>query len=65
MFQWCEGDAPESAQLPLGYEAQLNDFQRLMLLRCFRVDRIYRGVTEYVTKVTERSWQAHTSAEKT
>ena len=22
-----------------------------MLLRCFRVDRIYRGVTEYVTKV--------------
>ena len=28
----------------------VTDFQRLMLLRCFRVDRIYRAITEYVTR---------------
>ena len=33
------------------YETELNDFERLMLLRCFRVDRIYRAITEYVTKI--------------
>ena len=27
----------------------LSDFQRLMLLRCFRVDRIYRAITNFVT----------------
>ncbi len=30
---------------------KVTDFQRLMLLRCFRVDRIYRAITEYVTKI--------------
>ena len=49
--QWFDLDAPESAKLPGRYEQSLNDFQRLMLLRCFRVDRIYRAVTEYVTKI--------------
>ena len=33
------------------YEETLTDFQRLMLLRCFRIDRIYRAVTEYVAKI--------------
>ena len=33
------------------YEEMLTDFQRLMLLRCFRIDRIYRAVTEYVAKI--------------
>ena len=32
------------------YETELTDFQRLMLIRCFRVDRIYRAVMDYVTK---------------
>lgn len=31
------------------YKDSLNDFQRLLLLRCFRVDRVYRAVTDYVT----------------
>ena len=42
-------DAPESAQFPMSY-GRLRGFQRLMLLRCFRVDRIYRAVTEFVTR---------------
>jgi dynein heavy chain len=33
------------------YSTTLNPFQRLMLLRCFRVDRIYLAVTDYVTAV--------------
>ena len=48
---WFDLDQPESAKFPGKYEETLNDFQRLMLLRCFRVDRIYRAVTEYVTKI--------------
>jgi len=31
--------------------SKLRGFQRLMLLRCFRVDRIYLAVTEFVTRV--------------
>ena len=49
--EWFDSDAPESNRFPMRYETDLSDFQRLMLLRCFRVDRIYRAVTEYVTKV--------------
>lgn len=50
-LQWFDMDAPEAAPFPMRYEDSLTDFQRLMLLRCFRVDRIYRAVTEYVTKI--------------
>nr|KAG5704651.1 hypothetical protein BaRGS_025293 [Batillaria attramentaria] len=34
----------------MSYNEKLSSFQRLMLLRCFRVDRVYRAVMEYVTK---------------
>ena len=54
-FQWFDNDSPESAPFPGDYEKSLTDFQRLMLLRCFRVDRIYRAVTEYVTKIMGKS----------
>ncbi|XP_035829687.1 dynein heavy chain 10, axonemal isoform X2 [Aplysia californica] len=47
---WFDHDTPESQPFPLNYEQTLSEFQRLMLLRCFRIDRIFRAVTEYVTK---------------
>ncbi|XP_057295129.1 dynein axonemal heavy chain 10-like [Hydractinia symbiolongicarpus] len=47
--QWNDDDSPESCNLPLKYEEVLTDFQRLLLLRCFRVDRIYRAITSFVT----------------
>jgi len=47
--QWNDDDAPESCLLPLNYEDKVTDFQRLLLLRCFRVDRIYRAITNFVT----------------
>ncbi|XP_019715984.1 dynein heavy chain 10, axonemal-like [Hippocampus comes] len=46
---WYDLDAPEQAPLPMKYDDKLTDFQKLLLLRCFRVDRIYRGITDYVT----------------
>ncbi|XP_014674920.1 PREDICTED: dynein heavy chain 10, axonemal-like [Priapulus caudatus] len=47
--EWYDLDAPEAAAFPLKYSESLGDFERLMLLRCFRVDRVYRAVTDYVT----------------
>ncbi|XP_076108254.1 dynein axonemal heavy chain 10-like isoform X2 [Mytilus galloprovincialis] len=48
--KWFDHDTPESQKYPLKYEDSLTHFQRLVLLRCFRIDRIYRAVEEYVTK---------------
>ena len=48
-FQWNDHDAPESAPFPGKYEESLTDFQRLLLLRCFRVDRVYLAITNFVT----------------
>lgn len=47
--QWYDLDAPEKAPLPMKYEEKLSAFQKLLLLRCFRIDRVYRAVTDYVT----------------
>ncbi|XP_050408300.1 dynein axonemal heavy chain 10 [Patella vulgata] len=49
--EWYDHDTPESQPFPGRYEEVLSPFQRLKLLRCFRIDRIYRAVTEYVTQV--------------
>lgn len=45
---WFDSDAPERSTYPQQYATNLNAFQRLMLLRCFRTDRIYLAVTDYV-----------------
>ncbi|XP_058491324.1 dynein axonemal heavy chain 10 [Solea solea] len=46
---WYDLDGPEQAPIPMRYEEKLSAFQKLLLLRCFRVDRVYRAVTDYVT----------------
>ncbi|XP_014779882.1 dynein axonemal heavy chain 10 isoform X2 [Octopus bimaculoides] len=48
---WFDHDSPESIVFPAPYDHSLSPFQKLMLLRCFRVDRIYRAITLYVTEV--------------
>lgn len=50
-LQWFDHDAPESITFPAPYDYSLNPFQKLMLLRCFRIDRIYRAITLYVTEI--------------
>ncbi|KAJ7387133.1 Dynein heavy chain 10, axonemal [Desmophyllum pertusum] len=47
--EWSDHDSPESAPFPGRYEEKLTDFQRLLLLRCFRVDRVYLAITNFVT----------------
>uniref|UniRef100_A0A3B3XVV3 Dynein heavy chain ATP-binding dynein motor region domain-containing protein n=1 Tax=Poecilia mexicana TaxID=48701 RepID=A0A3B3XVV3_9TELE len=49
--QWYDLDAPEQAPFPMQYRKNLSAFQKLLLLRCFRVDRVFRGVTDYVTVI--------------
>ncbi|KAM6931388.1 dynein axonemal heavy chain 10 [Xenentodon cancila] len=46
---WSDLDAPEQAPFPMKYKECLSAFQRLLLLRCFRVDRVFRAVTDYVS----------------
>jgi dynein heavy chain len=46
---WIDSDTPESwKELPGGYADNSNEFEKLMLLRCFRVDRVIRAVSDYV-----------------
>ncbi|XP_045502201.1 dynein axonemal heavy chain 10 [Colias croceus] len=47
--EWFDSDAPESSEIPNNYRSRVNPFSLLMLLRCFRVDRIYRALTDYIT----------------
>lgn len=47
--QWYDLDSLEQFPFPLGYDDNITPFQKLLILRCFRVDRVYRAVTDYVT----------------
>ncbi|XP_062874230.1 dynein axonemal heavy chain 10 [Trichomycterus rosablanca] len=46
---WYDLDSPEQALFPVRYKESLTAFQKLLLLRCFRLDRVYRAVSDYVT----------------
>ncbi|XP_076621651.1 dynein heavy chain at 89D [Colletes latitarsis] len=48
---WYDMDDPESEDFPLDYSEKLQPFEKLMLIRCFRVDRVYRGVINYISKI--------------
>ncbi|EDV22455.1 uncharacterized protein TRIADDRAFT_50643 [Trichoplax adhaerens] len=48
--EWFDHDTPEVLPLPLQYENQCSSFQKLCLLRCFRVDRCYRAMTHFVAQ---------------
>lgn len=45
---WYNLDAPEDVPFPMEYSEQIRPFQKLMIIRCFRVDRVYRAVTKYI-----------------
>ncbi|OXB64089.1 hypothetical protein ASZ78_002019 [Callipepla squamata] len=47
---WYDTDALEQMPFPMQYQNSLTNFQKLLLLRCFRVDRVYRAVTDYVAR---------------
>lgn len=45
---WYDLEDPERAEVPLGYHAKLTRFQRLCLLKCFRVDRVQHAITMFI-----------------
>ncbi|XP_055003053.1 dynein axonemal heavy chain 10 [Sorex araneus] len=47
--EWYDLDSLEQFPFPLDYDTRITPFQKLLILRCFRVDRVYRAVTDYVT----------------
>ncbi|KAJ9456696.1 Dynein-1-alpha heavy chain [Diplonema papillatum] len=48
---WLAQQTPESDKVPLpgGYSNVLSPFQKLCLLRCFRVDRVYLAVGNFIS----------------
>lgn len=44
-------DDPELQEIPSNYSTVLKPFEKLMLIRCFRVDRVYRAVINYIIEV--------------
>lgn len=49
-MEWYNSETPECDKLPQDYSGHLTSFQKLCLLRCFRLDRIYRAITYFVTE---------------
>ncbi|KAJ3114591.1 Dynein heavy chain 10, axonemal [Phlyctochytrium bullatum] len=47
---WARHDTPETEPFPMEYSERLTPFQQLCLLRCFRTDRVYNAVTNFVIK---------------
>ena len=47
---WYDLEAPETAPMPQDYVA-LSPLAKMMVLRCFRVDRIYVAITKFVMGV--------------
>ena len=48
--QWYELEAPEKVAFPLKTYGQLTPIRKLLLLRCFRVDRVFRALQDYVSE---------------
>lgn len=45
---WYDLEAPETTDLPMGYNERLTKMQQMLVLRCFRVDRVYNATKLYV-----------------
>ncbi|KYQ51703.1 Dynein heavy chain 10, axonemal [Trachymyrmex zeteki] len=49
--KWYDSDTPESEELPCDYSTRITSFEKLMLIRCFRIDRVYRGIINYIIEI--------------
>lgn len=45
---WYDLEAPENVECPGNFNSGMTVFQRMMLLRCFRVDRVFCAINMYV-----------------
>lgn len=46
--KWYDLDMPESSDPPYPYSKFRKPFDKLILLRCFRVDRTYQAISNYI-----------------
>jgi len=54
--QWYMTSAPEEEPLPADWGSRLTDFQRLILIRSIRPDRVIRAVTAFVAKKLDKKF---------
>jgi len=47
---FCNADAPQTEPLPSGWDAKLSPFQRLLVLKAFKPEKVAMGSVEYVAK---------------
>jgi dynein heavy chain len=45
---WYDLESPETEQLPMEYSVKLNGMQQLLVMRCFRPDRVYNAAKLFV-----------------
>eukprot|EP00965_Chrysotila_dentata_P097363 3218320-Pleurochrysis_carterae.AAC.2 len=45
---WYDLEVPESAPMPQNYSETLSPLEKMLVLRCFRVDRIFVAITKFV-----------------
>jgi len=51
---WAREQDPYNAQLPGDWNDKLNNFDKLVLVRCFRLEMINRSFADYVVREQER-----------
>ncbi|KAL7729890.1 hypothetical protein ACLKA6_014739 [Drosophila palustris] len=51
--EWFDLENPEEVECPGGYNVNCNAFQKLLFLRCFRVDRIFRCINQYIVETMD------------
>ncbi|KAG5320172.1 DYH10 protein, partial [Pseudoatta argentina] len=54
--KWYDSDTPESEEFPSDYRTRVTSFEKLMLLRCFRIDRVYCGIINYIIEIMGKQY---------
>lgn len=49
--KWYDLEMPESSNSPFKFSHLIEPFYKLMLIRCFRVDRSYQAISNYITLI--------------
>jgi len=45
---WYDLERPEDEPIPMGYSESLSMFQKMLVIRCFRTDRVYNAIKNFV-----------------
>jgi dynein heavy chain len=46
--EWYDIEAPEQRDLPCQYSEKLSKFQQLLVIRCFRPDRVVNAIKNFI-----------------